>query len=191
MKVKRLHHRSATLYRKHEHLAYNLAKKFSEKFRRPYEELSGEATSALAEAVVIKWGKYDHRKAKPITWLYYRIYWRLMDYCLGVTRDRDTFVPLERAEEVETREGWLEGFLREVGEEGQALVRAILELGPGVSDHLESLEGVKVVVLSGRGSRVEPKTKRVLRHHLRERGWTEERFAESWSAVENTLSGVA
>lgn len=161
----------AVLFIKYKKLAYKVAHAFATKYERPYWEMVDEALHALALEICNRWHVYDPKKSKPSTWLYQAIYWHLLTYCTNPKKARER--PLEEVMGHAHRSSWLDNLLRELGEEGRALLSIILE-APG---ELEETLSYRAPVRS----------RRAVREYLEEQEWSEDEIEYAWTEVAAAL----
>lgn len=184
----------AALFRQHRQMVFRIALKFSEKFGVSLDDLLYEGTWALEHEVCERWGRFDPAKASATTWCYHAIYWHLMRHCTSHMRQKgkesvfSAFDPEDGDDSWEpvSRVGFVERLLREVGEEGRALVRVILEAPGELADAfsprmVSESHKRRVWVTNIRRSR------RVLRSHLRGMGWSGDEIQRAWNQVESVM----
>lgn len=184
----------AALFRQHRQMVFRIALRFSEKFGVSLDDLLYEGTWALEHEVCERWGRFDPEKASATTWCYHAIYWHLMRHCTShmKTKGRESvfsaFDPEDGDDSWEptARVGFVERLLREVGEEGRALVRVILEAPGELADAfsprmVSESHKRRVWVTNIRRSR------KVLRSHLRGMGWSGDEIRRAWNQVESVM----
>ena len=122
-------------------MARKIAGGFSQQQSRySYEELEDIATYVLILNIYEvntdeRKSKFNEKKGKWSTYLYYRIYWSLKevttrgDYQGGIKDwcDREVVKDLQEKEIVNEKHSWLDNLRRELSEEGSALLRILLE----------------------------------------------------------------
>lgn len=194
----------AALFRQHRQMVFRIALKFSEKWGVSLDDLLYEGTWALEHEVCERWGRFDPSKASATTWCYHAIYWHLMRHCTSHIKQKARETPLSAFDadndeprggchahegntwEPVSRVGFVERLLREVGEEGRALVRVILEAPGELADAfspriVSESHKRRVWVTNIRRSR------KVLRSHLRGMGWSGDEIRRAWNQVESVM----
>ena len=163
---------SGELIRKHQKMILSIAHKVQKRYpAESYDELVSEGYWGVVKCIP----KYDPEKAKITTWLYQAAYYQMLSFCTSPSAHRD--IPtddedpiFERAEE----ESWLCSFLRELSEDAEFLVGAVLE-APGE---------LKNIVRESA-----PKASRTFlrRYMRRELQWDAERIEKTWEEVKLCL----
>lgn len=163
---------SGELIRKHQKMILSIAHKVQKRYpSESYDELVSEGYWGVVKCIP----KYDPEKAKITTWLYQAAYYQMLSFCTSPSAHRD--IPtddkdpiFERAEE----ESWLCSFLRELSEDAEFLVGAVLE-APGE---------LKNIV---RESAPKASRKFLRRYMRRELQWDAERIEKTWEEVKLCL----
>ncbi len=163
---------SGELIRKHQKMILSIAHKVQKRYpSENYDELVSEGYWGVVKCIP----KYDPEKAKITTWLYQAAYYQMLSFCTSPSAHRD--IPtddedpiFERAEE----ESWLCSFLRELSEDAEFLVGAVLE-APGE---------LKNIV---RESAPKSTQKRLRRYMQSEMQWDVERIERTWEEVKSWL----
>lgn len=180
-------------------VAYKLAHKYANRFRKPHEDLIDAAESSLA-MLAVHWNDETHRhyyrpdKCPPISWVYMIVSWELLDYCndrrktpipfsvLDRTEKGGESINKEKAAQLATKPGWLEGLLRELGEDARTVVQTIL-FAPA-----EIVEAIKPTRREKVGSLRWEQTEETVWNFLSDyHGWSERRIALAWAEVEQSL----
>jgi hypothetical protein len=184
-----LRHEQETLFLQYRDLARNLASQISKKFHRPYAELQDEAEHILADTICAKWVFYDRSLAKPITWLYQRIYWGLTKYCndkknrhtpLPPTLNNFSYgtTPLHNQRTTPLGlggDGWWLKIVNEVEEEGKELLEIIIcEIPKAVREELRA--------------RYPQRARTIVARHLVSAGWSDEKIERAWAQVDEVLA---
>lgn len=166
--------KQAELYLRYRRVAYGVAKSFSERFNRPYAEMVDEAEHTLARVVVEEWDRehgshYDPEKCAPQTWIHQCVYWDLKIYCLGLGKSRKKHRSLDATADCHARgSSWIESLADDVGEEGRALLDAILRAFRLLPDD---------------AYRAPVRSRRFILQHLQEEGWDPSNLDAAWQQV--------
>lgn len=163
---------SGELIKMHQKMILAIAHKIHKRYpAESYDELVSEGYWGIVKGIP----KYDPEKSTITTWLYQAAYYQMLSFCTNPVTHRD--IPtddedpiFERAEE----ESWLGSFLRELSEDAEFLVGAVLE-APGE---------LKNIV---RESAPKSTQKRLRRYMQSEMQWDVERIERTWEEVKSWL----
>ena len=163
---------SGELIKMHQKMILAIAHKIHKRYpAESYDELVSEGYWGIVKGIP----KYDPEKSTITTWLYQAAYYQMLSFCTNPVTHRniptDDEDPIfERTEE----ESWLGSFLRELSEDAEFLVGAVLE-APGE---------LKNIV---RESAPKSTQKRLRRYMRRELQWDVERIEKTWEEVKSWL----
>jgi RNA polymerase sigma factor (sigma-70 family) len=163
---------SGELIKMHQKMILAIAHRIHKRYpAESYDELVSEGYWGIVKGIP----KYDSEKSTITTWLYQAAYYQMLSFCTNPVTHRDVPTPeedsvFERAEE----ESWLGSFLRELSEDAEFLVGAVLE-APGE---------LKNIV---RESAPKSTQKRLRRYMQSEMQWDVERIERTWEEVKSWL----
>lgn len=153
-------------------LCYKLAAQFARKYPIPATELINEAQSALGVCLA-EWNK-NEGEGKPITWIYFQIYHRMLDFCQRKQPKHKTFTTLGMEEKpmmLPAPESWLGGLLRTIGEDARTIVDIITMAPAEIIDELSP--------------NAPKRSKRAVQKYLlEEKQWEPERVRRAWFELE-------
>jgi len=173
------------LFRRYQRVAMKLAGQFSGKWGRSQSEMVEKAIDALAD-VVVENSYLPSIGTKPVTWFYSKIYWSLHDYCWKKAQSPE--VPLRDGFDQEEEAGWLSVLLKELSEEGKALVNIVCE-APGELAHVLWFLPKKGSVVGPKPMWAPKKQRRKLKQYLRDNRWSEEKIERAWEEVQKCIGG--
>jgi len=156
------------LFQRYHKLVYKIAKNISEKYNRPYHEMVAEGLGALTWEIWGRDGHFDEKKAGRSHWYYQSIYWHLVCYC-DKLRKTTTF-DIDHCEHPAFKRSWIEGLLRELGDEGKELVRIICEAPGELAAEL--------------APRAPVRSRAAVRRYLSSENWTDHKIERVWHEVE-------
>lgn len=165
---------SERVFARYEKIACTAARAVARKCNRTHQEMAEEAISHLGE-MAADWGNrrvFDpNRGAKPVTWIYSKIYYHLLNMCFHKHRKREVGLPANPV--LEARVSWVERVTREMSDEAKALVCIVVEAPEQLMKEF----------------RREPIHARLclLKHLQQEQGWADEKIDAVWTEVQECL----
>lgn len=161
------------LYEKYRYMLPKICQSLIGKTRLTMTELMEEAEYALA-IVIIEWDRYKESICSPSTWVWRRIYWKLLDV---IRNDAKKPAP-QNIEKVTApaKTSWISRLFREIGEEATALVQVIITAPADIADDIK-IQAPK-------------KSQETLKKYFSEMGWSTEKYRRAWREVEECLSGL-
>lgn len=161
------------MFESYRRVAGNTALRFARKYGFPVAELEDEAMSIVG-LVLAEWEGSGVEVRKPYFWLYHNLEWSLSTYCLKRMKARQRARGSDKLDKSTARTGWLEGLMRDLGEDARALVETILQAPTEIAADLA------------------PRTRRrgraaIHRYMEEKQGWSPTRIATAWQEVEVAL----
>ena len=163
------------LFIKYEKLALSAASAVSRRTGVPYSELEDEARSLLGGLVFEEWDRFDAEKACASTWIYTKVYRYLQNYVSRgrpVWRAKGKRVDVDKVE-VEVKSSKVDSILSEVGDEGWALLKIIIEAPGELANSLTPTAPARTVT--------------TIRRYLSDGHWKTETIDRAFSQVEHCL----
>jgi hypothetical protein len=183
-KVQTLTEAEATdLFKQHLPLAQHHAAKFAAKYRIPLADVVDEAQSILGTTIA-QWDSphrpdhYNPECANPTSWLYRRIYWGLLTWCTRKQPEYKLFGGMGdacRPEQWAGREGWLDTFLHNLGDDARVVVRTLV--------------AAPATIAADVGANKRTRTRKAVTGYLVQQGWATARVDRAFNEVAVAVFG--
>jgi len=164
------------IWKSHQALARKLANRFAGMYNRDQQELFEEARTSMSLELFTRWETFDLKKSSVTHWLYQCIYWSLLTYCTRAQEKAIPFSALDNEEQLyqpAAKPSRTETILQELSEEGQFLVRTIINAPDEIIDDLRP--------------QTKARGRRAVRNWLLSHGWDRTKLDRAWQEVQECL----